>query len=133
MTTRVRSSISASTSSGANAPPRLRTTRRATPRLSRFLHGVEFDGNSRSLVTTLSPARQRIPSATNESPSEVFLRMAISAGVAPRSRAAASRSRTYSAYHSRQCSAPYSRWSTACAIIASAAGTESGPTAAQFM
>src|SRR3954447_8411470 len=127
---RVRSSIQRSTSSTLNAPSWLRTTRTSTPRLSSFLQGVEFDGNSRSVVTTLSPAFHRKPSATNDNPSDVFFKIAISLGSAPISFAADSRRRTYSAYHARQCSAPNSRCSRAKFSIASYARVDNGPTAA---
>ena len=126
VTSRVRLSISGSMCSTAGSA----ATRHSTPRCSSRFHGVQFDGNSSAVVTTLSRSCHRSPCATNDNPSDVFLMIAISLASAPISRAALSRTRACSAYHSRQCSAPKSRWSRACPSIASHERIDRGPTAA---
>ena len=99
-------------------PFRFFTTRHSTPRDARAFQGYAFEGNSMSVVTTLSPAVHPNPSATRLMPQLVFGRKAISFGEEPIRRAAFARAVSTLPNQSRQSAAPRSRAFSTCAVIA---------------
>ena len=75
--TRVRLSQAAIRAS-SGAGPLMLTCLRETPGWAS--QGIQLEGNSSAVVTTLSPCFQRAPEATTEMASEVFLSRAMSSG-----------------------------------------------------